>query len=60
MADPIENKPYADLPDFYEIEGAWASIDNFPSREEAMTFAQPMPVEEEEGRIGVASDTLGC
>ncbi len=55
-----ENNFFVDLPNPYDLEGAWINIDNFPSREEALTFAQDTLGADEEGRIGIITDTMGC
>ncbi len=52
----LEDHEYiVDLPNPYNIDGAWTAIDNFPTREEAVEFIRNHFGGDDEGRISLIS-----
>ena len=49
------NENFVDLPNAYDIEGAWVNIGSFESRQEAIEFAKEKFGADDEGRIYIIS-----
>ena len=45
-----------DLPNPYDLEGAWINVDYFDTREEAIAYAKKIFGADAQGRIGVVSE----